>query len=212
MPGPREIARRLGATLLFTSVLPMALFYMCYRTSGLRVAVGVTVGWYYVGLVLRLLRGKPFLGALACGAGLLTIRAAIMFWTGSAFLFFIQPVAGTVATAMALAVTAFAGRPLLERLAHDYCPITPELSARLRQNRFFLYASTLWAVTYLINAGGTVWLLSSSSLASFLVLKTVMSPILTAIAAVLSYLTFRYLLRRDGVVVRFGSRPALAAA
>jgi hypothetical protein len=37
-------------------------------------------------------------------------------------------------------------------------PVPAELSAHLREQRFFRL-STVWAVTYLINAVGTIWLL-----------------------------------------------------
>jgi uncharacterized membrane protein len=210
MPGAREIARRASGTLLGASILPMGVFYLCYSLAGIRVAVGATVGFYYMGLLLRFVRRKPLLGAAALAAGLLTIRGVVMLFTGSAFLYFLQPVAGTVATATAIALTAMTGRPLLERLAHDFCPLSPDLSRRLKENRFFHYVSALWALTYLVNAGGTVWLLYRSSMSGFLMIKTVLSPSLTILAIIASYLTFRYMLRRDNVVIRWGSRPAIA--
>ena len=209
MPSIGAILRRAGTTLLFATVLPMAVFYGVYAYAGLRAAVGVTVGWYYAALVLRVLRRKPVLGAIALGAGLLTVRAVVTFWTNSAFVYFLQPVAGTVATATAIAATALTSRPLLERLAHDFCPFPPALSDRLRANKFFRYASALWALTYLVNAVGTVWLLTSSSIGGFLVLKTVLSPALTTFSIALSYLLFRMLLRGEHVAIRWG-RPATA--
>jgi hypothetical protein len=196
---------------MVASVIPMGVFYLTYALSGIRTAVAVTLFWYYVGLLWRVIRRKPILGAALLGAGLLTLRAVVMFWTGSAFLYFLQPVAGTVATATAIAVTALVGRPLLERLAHDFCPLPPALTDRLRANRFFRYASALWALTYLINAFGTVWLLSSSSLGGFLLMKTMFSPMLTALAVALSYALFRLLMRRECVQIRWGHPTAVAA-
>ncbi|HEY2042453.1 MAG TPA: VC0807 family protein [Jatrophihabitans sp.] len=210
MPGPRAIARRALGTLLVVSILPMAVFYTSYAVGGLRAAVGVTVAWYYAGLLWRVGRRKPVLGAALLGAGLLTIRAVVMFWTGSAFLYFLQPVAGTVATATAIAATALTGRPLIDRLAHDFCPFSPALSERLRENRFFHYASALWALTYFINAAGTVWLLSRSSVGGFLMVKTVLSPMLSASTLLLTYLTFRWMMRKEGVQIRWGEVPATA--
>jgi uncharacterized membrane protein len=204
MPGFRQIARKAGTTMLFASVLPMIVFYATYSMRGLHTAVGVTVAWYYAGLLLRLARRKPILTAVLLGAGLLTLRAVITFWTGSAFLYFLQPVAGTVATATAIAATALAGRPMLDRLAHEFCPFSPALSQRLRANKFFRYLSAIWAVTYLVNAVGTVWLLSSSSIGGFLLLKTLLSPVLTAVTIAASYLLFRTLMRRESVLIRWG--------
>jgi hypothetical protein len=153
------------------------------------------------------------MGAVCLGAGLMTVRAAVTFWTGSAFLYFLQPVAGTVATATAIAVTALAGRPMLERLMHDFVPMPGALSERLHANRFFGYTSVIWTLVYLVNAAGTVWLLTNASLGGFLVLKTVLSPVLTGSAVVASYLLFRWLMRREGVQIRWqrtdvGALPA----
>jgi hypothetical protein len=209
LPCMAQIARRAGTTVLVASVLPMGVFYLTSVLAGLRAAVAVTVAWYYAGLLWRRARRKPVVAAAMLGAGLLTLRAVVMFWTGSAFLYFLQPVAGTIATAVAIAVTGLVGRPLLERLAHDFCPLPPALTDRLRASRFFRYASALWALTYAVNAVGTVWLLSNSSLGSFLLLKTVLSPVLTVFAVALTYALFRALMHRERVQIRWG-RPALA--
>jgi Protein of unknown function (DUF3159) len=210
MDHPRAIAKHAARTMLTASILPMALFYAVMATSGLRAAIIATVGWYYLGLVLRLVRRRPVIGAAALGAGLMTVRALVTFWTGSAFLFFLQPVAGTVATATMIAVTALAGRPLLERLFHDFVPVPPALSERLRAGRYFRYASLLWSGAYLLNAFGTVWLLSNASLGGFLLLKTLLSPLLTGATVGASYLLFRRVMASEGVHVRW--RPAGAAA
>jgi hypothetical protein len=209
MPGWSAIGRRAGSTLLVASVLPMAVFYLAYALGGLKAAVGATLLWYYSTVFLRVMRGRPILAATLLGAVLITLRALVAFWTGSAFLYFLQPVLGTVATALWILATAAMGRPLLDRLSHDLCPFPPALSAQLRANSFFRWASVVWTVTYLINAAGTVWLLSRASLGGFLLLKTVLSPALSGLAVLACYLVFRLLLRRDGVKIRWGGeRPA----
>ena len=91
---------------------------------------------------------------------------------------------------------------------HDFVPLPGPLAERLRANRFFDYTSLIWSVVYLVNAAGTVWLLTNASLGGFLVLKTVLSPVLTSVAVASSYLLFRALLRREGVQVRWQRRPA----
>jgi hypothetical protein len=207
---PGAIAAHAGRTLLVASVIPMGLFYATMSAAGLRPAILVTLGSYYAGLLRRLFTRRPLLGAAALGAGLMTVRAAVTFWTGSAFLYFLQPVAGTVATATALAVTAIAGRPLVDRLTHDFVPLPPALSERLRAGRFFTYTSAIWAVMYFINAVGTVWLLTNSSLGGFLLLKTLLSPALTGSTVGVSYLLFRWFMRREGVRIRW--QPASSAA
>ncbi|MGH8861285.1 MAG: VC0807 family protein [Jatrophihabitantaceae bacterium] len=199
------IAKQAARTVLLASVLPMCAFYLTLSLAGLTPAIVVTLGWYYAGVLRRVVRRRPVAGALLLGAGLMSVRAAVAMWTGSAFVFFLQPVAGTVATATCFALTALAGRPLFERLAHDFVPVPPALSHRLRANGFFDRGSLLWALMYGINAAGTVWLLTSSSLGAFLLLKTVLSPVLTGATVALTYLLLRRSLRRDGVRLRWGA-------
>lgn len=206
MAAPSTIARHAARTLLCASVLPMAAFYLTFALAGLRPAVGVTLFWYLADVAVRVARGHRVVGAVLLGAGLMTLRAVVAMWTGSAFLFFLQPVAGTVATATAFAITALAGRPLLERLAHDFVPVPAELAHRLRARRFFDWTSLIWAAIYGLNAAGTVWLLTYSSLGSFLVLKTVLSPVLTGVALAGTWLVLRRTLRSEGVHLRWAPR------
>src|SRR3954451_22294643 len=133
MPGWRPITRRASTTVLMVSLLPMAVFYTSLSIFGLRTAVLTTLGWYYAGVLLKIVRRQPVLAAAMIGAGLLSIRALITYLTDSTFMYFLQPVAGTVATATFFAATAIAGRPVLDRLAHEFCPIPDDMSARLRK-------------------------------------------------------------------------------
>ena len=212
LPHWRSLARHAGRTLLQVSVLPMAIFYVSYASFGLSVAIAATLAWYYAGLLARLFRRERVLVAMLVGAGLLTIRAISTWITGDARLYFLQPVAGTVATATVIAATALVGRPMLDRLAHEFCPVPPELSDRLRRRRFFGRLSVVWALTYLVNAAGTVWLLTASSLGGFLMLKTLLSPVLTGVAVAASYLLLRYTLRHEGVRLRWSRAHPLAPA
>jgi len=212
MPGWRPIAKRASTTVVMVSLLPMAVFYTSLSLFGLRAAVLTTVGWYYAGLLLKVLRRKPVLAATMVGAGLLSIRAVITFLTGSAFIYFLQPVAGTLATATVFAATALAGRPILDRLAHEFCPIPADTATRLRDARFFARLSVVWSMTYFLNAAGTVWLLTTSSLTGFIVMKSVMSPALVIAAIVATYLLFRRTVRGQNVVVQWRHHQPWAGA
>jgi hypothetical protein len=211
LPCVRSIVRKAGSTVLIASLLPAAVFYLTLSLSSLRIAVAVTLAWYYAGLLWTHTRGKPLLAAAMLGAGLLTLRAVLAFWTNSSFLYFLQPVAGTVATATAFALTAIAGRPLLDRLVHDFCPLPEALSQRLRANHYFRYVSVFWTLAYLVNAAGTVWLLSTASLGGFLMLRALLSPLLVTVTVIASYVLFRVMMRHEGVrLTRSAPAPALA--
>jgi hypothetical protein len=211
MARPSTIARHAGRTVLVASIVPSILFYATLRSAGLAWAIAAALTWYYAVLVARRMRGRPIAGAAMLGAALMTTRAALALWTGSAFLYFLQPVAGTVATATSFAVTAMAGRPLIERLAHDFVPVPPALSERLRHGRFFHYTSGLWACAYAVNAIGTVWLLSYSSLGAFIVIKSLLSPVLTGSTVALTFLLFKRWMRREGISIAWTHHAHAAA-
>ena len=200
---PAALLRHAGRTILVASLIPSVIFYATLELVGLPAAIGSALAWYYGVLVARHIRKRPVVGAAMLGAGLMSMRAVVALWTGSAYLYFLQPVAGTVATATSIAVTAMAGRPLIERLAHDFVPVPAPLSERLHRARFFHLTSVLWTLTYVVNAIGTVWLLTNASLGSFVLIKSFMSPVLTASAATVTFVLFRRVLRREGVRLRW---------
>ena len=212
MPGWRPIVRQVLTRTFLVSVLPMAVFYTTLSLYGVRAAALVTAALYYVGLLSRVIRRKPVLAAALLAAGLLGLRTVVVFLTGSAFLYFLQPVAGTVAVATAFAATALAGRPVLERLAHEFCPIAPELSDHLRSAKFFTWLSLVWTLTYGINAVGTIWLLTTSSLHGFIVIKAFLGPLLTATAALATFLLFRSTVRRRNVRITWAHHQGWAAS
>jgi uncharacterized membrane protein len=212
MPGWRPIVRRVVITLVTVSLLPMAVFYISLSLFGLRIAALAAVGLCYAGLLLSRARGKPVLAAALVTAGLLSVRAVVMFFTGSALIYFLQPVAGTLAVAAVIGVTALIGRPVLDRLAHEFCPFPPELSSRLREARFFTRLSLVWSATYLINAIGTVWLLTNTSLGGFILMKSVLGPAITAAAVVSSYAIFRLTMRAQNVRIHWAHHQPWAGA
>jgi hypothetical protein len=212
MPGWRPIARRVATTVGTVSLLPMAVFYASMSLFGLRIAALAAVGLCYTGLLVTFARGRPVLAAGLVTAGLLSLRAVIMFCTGSALVYFLQPVAGTLAVATVIGVTGLAGRPVLDRLAHEFCPFPSELSSWLREARFFSRLSLVWSITYLINAAGTVWLLTNASLGGFLLLKSLASPALTLCAVLTSYAIFRVMVRGQNVRIRWAHDQPWAAS
>jgi hypothetical protein len=203
MPGWRPILRHAAGRMFLVTLLPMAVFYATLSLFGLRTAAVVTASLYYAALLSRVMRKKPVLAAALLAAGLLSLRTVVVFCTGSAFLYFIQPVIGTVAVATLFAATAIAGRPVLDRLAHDFCTFPAELSLQLRQARFFTHLSVVWATTYTVNAVGTVWLLTNASLDGFILVKSVLGPVITIAAAAASYLVFASTVRRHDICIRW---------
>ena len=212
LPSPRAFLRHALPSLVESTIGPGAIFYLVLVTAGFKGALIAALGWSYLAAFRRVLRREPVPGMLLLGLVLVSMRTAIAFATGSAFIYFIQPTMGTFLVAMIFLVTAVAGRPLIERLAHDFCPLDPELMKSAFLRRFFLRVSLLWAVVLTTNAAFVLMLLLKSSLRAFVIERTVASSVLTVGGIVLSVLWFVRSMRKHGIAVRFSSALHLPTA
>jgi hypothetical protein len=209
LPSPRAFLHHALPSLVESTIGPALLFYVVLVTAGFRGALIAAFGWSLLAAARRVYRHQRLPGMLVIGLVLVSMRTAVAFVTGSAFIYFIQPTAATFLVAVVFLVTAMAGRPLVERLAYDFCPIDPDLLRSDFLRRFFLRVSLLWAVVLTTNAAFVLFLLLRSSLGAFVVERTVASGVLMAGGVVLSVLWFVRAMHRHGIVVRFSG--ALAA-
>jgi hypothetical protein len=212
LPSPRAFVRHALPSLVESTIGPAALFYVVLVTAGFKGALIAAVGWSYLAVFRRVLRRERVSGMLLLGLVLVSMRTAIAFATGSAFIYFIQPTMGTFLVAILFLVTALARRPLIERLAHDFCPFDPEFMKSEFLRRFFLRVSLLWAVVLTTNAGFVLMLLLRSSLKAFVIERTVATTVLTVGGVVLSVLWFVRSMKKHGIAVRFSSAFHLAPA
>jgi hypothetical protein len=213
MPEPRAALRHAVPVVLEAIVAPLGLFYLVLMLWGFRGALIAALGWSFLALGRRLHRGERISMLLLLGTLLLTLRTAVSFITGSSFLYFAQPTAGTIVIAFVLFGSALLGRPFTQRFAGDFCPIDPELLARPLVHRFFVRISVLWATVLLLNAGFVLWLLLTSSLHAFVLERAAVTYSMTALAIYLSIRQFVVMMRGDGITVQWGANrePALLA-
>ena len=158
----------------------------------------------------RLHRGERISMLLLLGTLLLTLRTTVSFITGSAFLYFAQPMAGTIVIAFVLFGSALVGRPFTQRFAGDFCPMDPALLARPLVHRFFVRISVLWATVLLLNAGFVLWLLVTSSLHAFVLERAAVTYSMTACAIYVSIRQFVVMMRSDGITVQWGAKVETA--
>jgi hypothetical protein len=90
------------------------------------------------------------------------------------------------------------GRPLAEKLAHDFVPMPPSFFKGPKVRQLFVKISLLWALVSLINAAATITLLLNVPIATYLAAKTGVSCTLTLGGILLSSWWFRRSLRRHG--------------
>jgi len=209
-----ELSKHLGhaARHLFETVLaPLGLFYLLFTLTNLTGALIAALSWAFCAVGWRLIKRTPIPSVLLLTTALLVARTAVGFATGSVFLYFLQPTLQNFLYAFVLVATVPLRRPLLARLADDFCAFPTVLTERPRVQRFFRRVSLLWAVVFLTNGATTLWALARASLGDFLVVTTAGSYSLVAVAAVASLIWFRRELRGDGIRLRFGP-PAMAPA
>ena len=209
----RAFVRHASPTIIEGTLIPLGLFTVVVHSLGLQPALWGSLAWSYGALARRALIGRRIPGILLLSAVGITFRLATMVFTGSAFLFFFQPVLATVATALVFAVSVVAGRPLAARLGADLVPMPESAWADPCVRRLCKQLSAVWAVALLANAALTAWMLLELSVSNFVLLRPAVSIVTTVPAIVASVLAGRALLRRAGARLAGPSPlPALAPA
>jgi hypothetical protein len=215
MPAPRKALRHAVPIVLEAMLVPLAIFYLVLLVTGFRGALVAALCWSLLATGRRLLKGERVSTLLVLGTMLLVVRTTIAFITGSAFVYFAQPAAGTILISLVLFGSAIVKRPFTQRFAGDFCPMDPDLMKRPMVHRFFVRISVLWATVLMLNTGFVLWLLVVSSLHAFVLEKSLVTWTLTAGAIYLSIRQFVVMMRGDGITVKWGaqSKPdALVAA
>jgi hypothetical protein len=200
---------RQAARHVFEMVLiPLGLFYLLLILTNLNGGLLAALGWGLTALLRRVLTRSPIPAVLLLTTGLLVVRTIVGYTTGSVFLYFLQPTLQNFVIAFGLLATLPLRRPLIARLADDFCAFPVALTSNVRVQRFFRRVSLLWALVFLTNGVATLWVLARATLGDFLMVTTAGSFALVGMAAVVSLLWFRRELRGEGIRLRFG--PAIA--
>jgi len=200
----------LKSVQLFVEALlvPGVLFAVVLHTAGLFPALGASLGWCYLVGGARWLRGGRLSGTMLMCIGMMSGRAIIAFATSSALLYLLQPVVGSICTALLFVGSALFGQPITMRLARDFVSIPAHVLARRGVRRMFTEIAILFGVSRLADAGMTLSFLHFGVSAGMLS-RSICSPLLTLCTiGVCTVWGFRRL-RREGVRVRLGA-PALA--
>lgn len=181
------IVRRVAQSLLVACVVPIALFYAFFATTGVWTAMIAALGWSYGAIAFRKVTGRRASGLLILTATVLTGRTAIALAANSTFLYFLQPVISDVVVGTAFLLSLATARPMVARLAGDFYPMDHELSLRPRIRRLFRNLTVMWATLCITKAMFVLWLLHSQSLETFVLvqgLSVVTSNVLATAATI----------------------------
>ncbi|HEX4217406.1 MAG TPA: VC0807 family protein [Acidimicrobiales bacterium] len=210
LPSIGAFARHAIPSIVEGALGPAVVFYAVLTLSGFRGALIGGAAWSCLAVGRRLAKRERLPALLLLGLVLLAARTLIAYSTGSAFVYFLQPTIGTFLVGLLFAGSAIAKRPLIERLAYEFCPLDVEVMSKPFIRSFFLRLSVLWSVVMTVNAGLVLGLLLESSLRAFVVERTVVSYGLTTGGILLSTIWFVRVMRRAGIPVRFGRRRVIA--
>ena len=166
------VVRRALPRVAEATLVPAALFYACTVLLGIGAAFVAALGWSYGALAWRALTRRPIPPILALATAALTVRTALALASGSTFVYFVQPVAGTMAMALVFLASIATSRPLVARLAGDFWPLSPEMSAHPAVVRLFRLLTLLWAAVNVATAVTTFVLLVTLPVAAYLPAKT----------------------------------------
>ena len=196
----REVLRRGGPKLMEASVIPALLFYLCLVWGELGLAYISAIVWTY-GCVLRhLVRRRTVPTVLILGAIGVSIRTAIAVGSGSQFVYFAQPILGTVVTGGVFLASLATGRPLIGRLAHDFWPVTQEMHDNPRVRSLFRGLTVLWAGVNLATASVTFALLLWLPMPTFVALKQITGTGITVTAIAITIIWSHRIACSEGIV------------
>ena len=192
-PRLRSLAKQGMPAIIEGTVIPLAVFYAALWTIGMWGALFSALSWSYFAIARRIVRKERIPGLVVLSALALTFRTALAMATGSVFVYFLQPSLGTALLGFAFLVSMSTGQPLVQRLARDFLPVSPEFFTNPFVRQFFMRISLLWAVAMLANAGVSIWMLLELPVSIFVVAKTGASVVMTGVAIVYSTIWFRRL-------------------
>ena len=194
------VARRGLPGIIEASLVPSAIFLVVTAVVGATTAMLAVLVWGYSTILRRVLGGKQVPSVLVLAMFGLTFKTLVGVVSGSTHAYFLQPVATTVAVGALFFGSVLVGRPLIGRIAHDFCPISPAVAARPSVVRLFVGLTLLWASVQLVNAGATAGMLFALPTTLFVVLKPAASLLVTAAAVAITVWWALRIVRREELV------------
>jgi len=179
------VGRRSLPSLIEATIIPAIILYVFFVTLGPTPAMLAVLTWSYGAVVRRLVGHHSIPGVLQLAVIGLTVRTIVGILSGT-FMYFLQPVATTLALALVFFGSLMFGRPMIARMASDFCPLAPEIACRPGVVRLFSGLTLLWAVVHLLSAATTFSLLVLLSTPTFVAVRTFVSLAITISAVVLT--------------------------
>lgn len=204
-----QIIRRVALSLLIACAIPAAIVALVTTYVGVWWAIGAALGWAYAAMGFRHVTGRRPSGLLILTAAVLTGRTIISFAADSTFFYFLQPILSDAVVAGVFLFSLLHSRPLVARLAGDFYPMDDEIAVRPRIRALFFWLTLVWGLLCLVRAGATLWLLTSQSLETFVLINGASMLSINVVAAGLTIAAAVLVGRKEGLVAcRGAATPA----
>ncbi len=165
------VVKRSAPRIIEASLIPSALFYSCLVLVGIGAAYAAALFWLYAAVASRLVRRRPVPPLLVLGAIGITVRTSVAVASGSTFVYFAQPVLSSVVVGCVFLVSVAVGRPMVQALALEFWPLTPEMLAHPAVGRLLRRLTFLWAGVNFAVGAATLTLLVVLPLPAFVAVK-----------------------------------------
>jgi hypothetical protein len=192
------VVRQSGPHLIEASLIPTALFYCALVVVGLGAAFVTALVWLYAAVLCRVLRHRPVPPLLVLGAIGITVRTSISLASGSDFYYFAQPILGSLVMGCVFLVSVVIGRPMVEKLALEFWPLTPEMLACPAVRRLLRGLTFLWAGVNIVTGATTLTLLLWLPLAAYVAVKQLASLAITGLGMAVTIDLSMRTARREG--------------
>jgi hypothetical protein len=161
------VVRRLLPYLVEATVVPTAAYYIGLLTLGQTWGILLAAGCTYLSVVRRLVLRQAVPGLLIVASVGITVRLLSYLASESSFVYFVQPIIKTSATALLFAVSVLIGKPLVARFAADFCAFNSDVGERPAITQLFRRLTVLWAGAQVAIAAVNMTLLLTVPVAVF---------------------------------------------
>ncbi len=206
------VVARSAPRIIEASLIPSALFYCSLVLIGIGAAYAVAILWLYGIVATRLIRRRRVSPLLILAAVGITIRTIVAVASGSTFVYFLQQVAGSLVVGCVFLISVALRRPIVESLALDFWPLTPEMRAHPSVVRLLRRLTFLWAGINLAIFAATLTLLLVLPLPAYVALKQPVAWSITAAGIAVTIDRAVHTGRRAGFAAEAPKRLRLEAA
>ncbi len=198
IPNLRDVIRHALPNVIEGKIVPLLLFVGFLEFAGTMWALLIALTWSIATITYRKATKRRVPGLIVLSTLALAARTIAAVATGSMVIYFLQPTVSTVLVGFAFMVSVPLGNPLAQKLAYDVFPFDDATKSHPLVRQFFVRLSAIWAITSMVNASITVWLLLTQSVTTFVLVKSILGPTTAVVTIGAGWIWFRLTLNRAG--------------